>query len=63
MSSLLNKAEVRRLIIERAKDLRPSWPCERVSAAAMDQIEASVRTRIERMISQHPSVGKTFLGE
>ena len=60
MASLLNQARVRRFILDRVKDLRPFWPCTRVSAEALADIEADLRRRLTNAIRSHPTVGKTF---
>ena len=61
--SLINRAEVRRLILERAPLVRPGWACTRVSGAALEQIETGLRVKIDRMLAEHPSIGQTFLGQ
>ena len=60
--SLLNCAAAKRFILETVASER-DWVCTRVSAAALDLIEAKTRLLIERMVASHPSIGKTFLGE
>jgi len=60
MSSLLNRAQVRRFILDTARVMRPFWGCTRVSEEGMERIEADLRVRIRRMIECHPTVGKTF---
>ena len=60
MASLLNKAQVRKFIIERARELRPDWGCTRVSAEALADIEAGLRLRLLGTIKSHPTLGKTF---
>ncbi len=60
MASLLNQVQVRRFILEKARAMRPYWPCTRVSEEGLMRIEADLRNRIERMIECHPTVGKTF---
>lgn len=60
-SSLLNRAAARRYILDVAARLRPAWGCARVSAEALDDLEAALRARIRRLIESHPSgCGRTF---
>ena len=63
MPSVINRAQVRRLILERAKVVRPSWGVQRVSGTALDLIDAKVRVMVGRMLEEHPSAGVTFYGE
>jgi len=59
MSSLLNKSEVRKYILDTWQATR-SWPLTRVSSAAVEEIEGRLKHLIDSMIQTHPSVGKTF---
>ena len=58
--SLINRKEVRKRILERAKDTRKGWECKQVSKSALDTIEAKLSNMIDRAIYSHPSIGKTF---
>jgi len=60
MASLLNRAEVKRRILDTVRAERPAWRCDRVSARAYDLIEARVAAYIVALVKEHPSVGKTF---
>ena len=60
MAGLLNRAAVRRLILDRAGKLRPRLGLTRVSAESLEQLEAHLRLRIDGLIERHPSTGKTF---
>lgn len=60
MSSLINRKRTKQYILERVKTARPGWECTQVSKQALDEIEAHMRTMINKMIHQHPSIGKTF---
>ena len=60
MSSLLNKAQVRKFVLDTARAERPWWPCTRVSEEGLQRIEADLRVRIRQMVACHPTVGKTF---
>ena len=61
MAKILNNKATRQLILKRAEVLRPGWKCNRVSAAALNQIEAFLRIKIDEAIHRHPSIGKTFM--
>lgn len=58
--SLINKKSMREYILLKTKGLRPGWDCERVSSVALQEIENMLKYRVDRMISMHPTVGKTF---
>lgn len=60
--SLLNKAEVKRMILARVESDRPGWECTRVSSKAINELEARVVGIIIRAIHGHPTIGKTFTG-
>ena len=60
MSKILNRKATKQLILKRAEVLRPGWMCKRVSAAALNQIEAFIRVKVDESIHKHPSRGKTF---
>ena len=57
---LLNQKHTRQFILEKAARLRPGWKCERVSAEALEHIEAKLREMIIRMVESHPTIGRTF---
>ena len=57
---LINRAAVKKLILDLARDTRPGWECSRVSGEALDQIESHVRNHVERLVHQHPTLGHTF---
>jgi hypothetical protein len=57
---LINRKAMKAYILSRAKYLRPGWRCERVSAMALQEIEIMIKYKVDRMISMHPTVGKTF---
>jgi len=59
MSSLLNRAKVRRLALDAAKASR-SHPFERVGREFLDHIEGVVRTAVVTRVKQAPSKGKTL---
>jgi len=62
MAKLINKLETRKFILAKARALRPDWKAERVSVEALDIIEARLRAMIGGMVSDHPTIGKTFYG-
>lgn len=57
--SLLNKKEVKKYILAVWPTLR-SHDISRVSASALEDIEAALKLHIQKLIQQHPSVGRTF---
>ncbi len=58
--SVTNRAALKRFILEQAKAVRPGWECKRVSAQALDEIEAFVRTKVRDSLRRQPTVGKTY---
>lgn len=61
-SGLINRAEVRRKLIQQAQDTRFYWRQfqPRVSEATLDKIEASVSAHIRSIVEKLPSAGKTI---
>jgi hypothetical protein len=57
---LVNRAAYRRYVLDRCRALRPTWGCTRVSAEALDEVEAHLRARTDARIHAHPSMGRTF---
>jgi hypothetical protein len=60
MSNLITRATVKKYLLDRAKALRPHHPFTRVSAEALDTIEARVRNICDEAIRSHPAVGQTI---
>ena len=59
-ASLLNRAEVRRFILDTLGRTRLHLRITRVSREALYTPEAWLRAKIESEVHSHPSVGKTF---
>ena len=59
--SVINRAEMKKYILEQAKVVRPGWDVSRVSAKALDEIEGFVKTKVRESLRRQPSVGKTFM--
>lgn len=59
MKSLLNKAEVKRRVLDVARASRVT-PFNRVSSKFMLELEEKVFQIIKRSVNQHPSKGKTI---
>lgn len=57
---LINKSAVRDFILGQTKVMRPGWKCTRISAQALDEIDAMLRFRLAKMVHMHPSRGVTF---
>ena len=57
---LLNRAAVRRFILDTVSGTRPYLRITRVSQEALDQIEAWLREKIRGEVARHPSKGRTF---
>ena len=57
--SLLNRAEVRRFVLDLFHTTRPPLRIARVSAETFDTLEAWLKEKIRNQVHCHPSVGKT----
>ncbi len=60
MSRLVNRAEVKRYLLERAQVLRPALGMKRVSNEAVHSLESRLRLMADELIRQHPSLGRTI---
>ena len=60
MDMLINKSKVKKFILNKTKQHRPGWNCERVSGEAYKEIDAMLSNMIVKMIKSHPTLGKTF---
>ena len=60
MESITNRAAMKRFILAQVVVVRPGWECKRVSAKALDEIEAFVRTKVRDSLRRQPTVGKTY---
>ena len=60
MADIINRAQMKKFILEKRKVLRPGWECTCVSKEALDKIDGKVRTMVEDLIEAHPTKGKTF---
>ncbi len=60
--SLINRAEVKRKLVQQAQDTRFYWKQfePRVSSATLDKIEAAVSAHIRSIVEGLPSAGKTI---
>lgn len=58
-TGLINRTQVKKYIKEQF-NARRAHQISRVSDEAVDAVEAGTRHLIDRMISIHPSMGKTF---
>jgi hypothetical protein len=57
---LICEAHVRDYILGKTPVLRPGWTCKRVSKEALEDINAQLKTKINNMIREHPTLGVTF---
>jgi hypothetical protein len=58
-SSLLNRSEVRKFVLDTFRRTRPHLGITRVSAGTLETLEGWLRERIRSQIHSHPSVGRT----
>jgi len=59
--SIINRTILKKFIINTAEKIRPGWKPTRVSAAAMDEIEAFTMAKVRESIRRQPSKGKTYM--
>ena len=57
---LINSAAVKAYILNVAKEVRPGWSCTRVSAKALNLINARLKMSVQGMVRHHPCIGCTF---
>jgi hypothetical protein len=60
MSSLINRAALKRYLLDRAKVMRPHHRLSRVSEEALEHLENSLRNQGAEMIRRHPAKGATI---
>ena len=60
MSRLVNRTEVKRYLLDRARLLRPALGMKRVSNEAVQSLESKLRLMADELIRQHPSMGRTI---
>ena len=60
MSRLVNRTEVKRYLLERARLLRPTLGMKRVSNEAVHSLESRLRLIADELIRQPPSLGRTI---
>jgi hypothetical protein len=59
MSSLVNRAALKRFLLDRARVLRPHHRLSRVSEEALEWLENGLRNQASEMIRRHPAKGST----
>jgi len=60
MSSLVNRAAMKRYLLDRAKQMRPCHRLSRVSEEALEWLENSLRNQATELIRRHPAKGTTI---
>ena len=60
MSSLLNRAAIKRYLLDRAKVIRPHHRLSRVSEEALEHLENNLRNQASELIRRHPAKGSTI---
>ena len=60
MASLLNRAALKRFLLDRAKVIRPHHRLSRVSEEALEHLENSLRNQATELIRRHPAKGSTI---
>jgi hypothetical protein len=60
MTCLINKAAVKKYLIERSKQLRPGHPFTRVSAESLVELDSLLRSICDSAIRRQPACGTTI---
>lgn len=60
MSRLVNRAEVKRYLLDRAQMLHPALGIKRVSDEAVQSLESRLRNLADDMIRRQPCMGRTI---
>jgi len=60
MSSLLNRAAIKRYLLDRARVIRPHHRLSRVSEEVLEHLENSLRNQASELIRRHPAKGSTI---
>jgi hypothetical protein len=60
MSSLLNRAAIKRYLLDRAKVIRPHHRLSRVSEETLEHLENNLRNQASELIRRHPAKGSTI---
>ena len=60
MSRLVNRTEVKRYLLDRARLLRPALGMTRVSNEVVQNLESKLRMMADELTRQHPSMGRTI---
>ena len=58
---IINRAATKKFIMSQIEAMRPGWEVTQISAKALDQIEAFMRSKIKESIHRQPSIGKTYM--
>ena len=61
LQGLINSKEVKSHILRYAEANRTGWDCRRVSAKALNVINAKLMIMIDKAVMAHPTKGKTFI--
>ena len=60
MSRLVNRAEVKLYLLDRARLLRPALGMKRVSNEAVQSLDSKLRLMADELIRQHRTMGRTI---
>jgi len=60
MAGLLNRAALKRYLLDRARVIRPHHRLSRVSEETMEWLENNLRNQASELIRRHPAKGSTI---
>ena len=60
MAGLLNRAALKRYLLDRARVIRPDHRLSRVSEETLEWLENNLRNQASELIRRHPAKGSTI---
>jgi hypothetical protein len=60
MAGLLNRAALKRYLLDRARVIRPHHRLSRVSEETLEWLENNLRNQASELIRRHPAKGSTI---
>ena len=60
MAGLLNRADLKRYLLDRARVIRPHHRLSRVSEETLEWLENNLRNQASELIRRHPAKGSTI---
>ena len=61
MPSVINRAQCKQMLLQRALEKWPQGKFTRVASHMLEHLESVVHNEIRKLVREHPSVGKTLM--